>query len=332
MINFKNKKMKNKTKKLITCILFFLAMFFSGCGMEENEGGIVTPSQTTAYPDNGKSDGTGKNTENGKVSQPPEKDGYLDEINMKIIKDGVLIEDKSFGGLDEVEAVKILNEIAAEKNTEPVEPSYYKKDWLSINEGKTGYQLNVEKTLDKLFSAGKSEKIDAVFDEIEPEKTKEELESQIETVSSFETTILDKKKGRVNNLKLASKAINGTILEPGDTFSFFGTVGETSEENGYEKAPIITKDENGKPKKEDAHGGGICQISSTLYNAAEEAGFKIIERHSHSKDVGYVERGRDAAVNTGSKDLKFINTGNSAVMLKMSVDGEKVKAWVLKKK
>lgn len=140
------------------------------------------------------------------------------------------------------------------------------------------------------------------------------------TISEFSTKIIDKTPSRVRNLNRAADIINGYIVMPSNTFSFNNVVGEASEERGFEKA--ITLDRFGRKKIDD--GGGICQISSTLYNAAEKADMKVIERHSHSKSIGYVKRGRDATIDYGNKDLKFINTKTYPIQIQCDVNDNMV--------
>jgi len=127
-------------------------------------------------------------------------------------------------------------------------------------------------------------------------------ESTNKVLGGYKTRLLSKEKNRVNNIKLAAKSIDGYIVQPDEIFSFNNTVGKRVPETGYKEAKIIV---NGKTDW--GSGGGICQVSSTLYNAVQEVGFKIIERHSHSKDVYYVSPDQDATVVYGAQDFKFKN-------------------------
>ena len=138
-------------------------------------------------------------------------------------------------------------------------------------------------------------------------------------VGSFATKFNPDNTPRVANLKLAVEAISGKVLAPGDVFSYNETVGPTTEARGYQKAEIIVKGQ-----KKQGFGGGVCQVSSTLFNAAEKAGLEIIERHPHSKEVPYVARGKDAATSYGGIDLKFKNTRDYPVKVSASVMGNNV--------
>lgn len=124
-----------------------------------------------------------------------------------------------------------------------------------------------------------------------------------ETLSKY-TTIYDAgNTSRATNIAIAARTINGTIILPGETFSYNGVLGNTSKDKGYQLGGAYV---NGKVVP--AYGGGICQVSSTLYNAALYANLEIVERYNHSYSVSYVPAGRDATVSYGGKDFKFKNT------------------------
>lgn len=128
-------------------------------------------------------------------------------------------------------------------------------------------------------------------------------EKKYSKISSFTTKIYTKDSERQNNLSVACSALNGTVVKPGDTFSFTNTIGKATSSKGYEKADVFVDGE-----VEHALGGGICQVSTTLYNAVNLVSkLKVTERHSHSNDVPYIEKGKDAAVAYGSYDFKFVN-------------------------
>lgn len=125
------------------------------------------------------------------------------------------------------------------------------------------------------------------------------------TLSTFSTNILDKTPNRVDNIALTCSKINEVIVKSGQTFSFCDTVGEVSAKTGYKKADVL--DAKGKPFK--GFGGGNCQVSTTLYNAVTTIDDIVVtERHNHSKRVYYIEKNKDAAVDSSSKlDFKFNN-------------------------
>lgn len=122
-------------------------------------------------------------------------------------------------------------------------------------------------------------------------------------IAEFSTKFNLNNTPRVSNIKLASIALDQHIIQPGETFSFNEVVGPTTKERGYQISKVIVQ---GKETK--GYGGGVCQVSSTLFNTAKMAGLKIIERHPHTKEVEYIAEGKDAATSYGGVDLKFVNT------------------------
>lgn len=109
-------------------------------------------------------------------------------------------------------------------------------------------------------------------------------------------------KNRVTNISLSAKAINNVVVFPGEVFSFNKVVGQRTRDKGYKEAPVIVKGEIFE-----GIGGGICQVSSTLFNAVDRAGLHIVQRYSHSRQVPYVPPGRDATVSWHGADFKFQN-------------------------
>lgn len=128
-------------------------------------------------------------------------------------------------------------------------------------------------------------------------------------IASYSTVIKNKvDTNRQNNISLTCSSLNGTEIKPGDTFSFCDTVGKATPDRGYKEANIIV---DGVEIK--GLGGGNCQISSTLYNAVLACPeLEVVERHPHSADVPYIEKGKDAAVAYGSHDFKFKNNSSSS--------------------
>lgn len=113
------------------------------------------------------------------------------------------------------------------------------------------------------------------------------------------------------NISLAVQAINNQVVFPGEVFSFNHVVGKRTAAKGYKPAPVIVRGE-----LSEGIGGGICQVSSTLYNAVDQSGLKIIERYSHSKSVPYVPPGRDATVSWYGPDFIFKNNYNRPILIR----------------
>ncbi|MEW5921051.1 MAG: VanW family protein [Bacillota bacterium] len=130
-------------------------------------------------------------------------------------------------------------------------------------------------------------------------------------------------KNRVHNIILAAEQVNNIILKPGDVFSFNKLVGDANQERGYKEAPIIVNDQLVM-----GAGGGICQVSSTIYNAALMTGMVILERHNHGLPVAYLPPGLDATVVYDHLDLKFANQLLTHVLLHMEVEDNHLHATI----
>ncbi len=135
--------------------------------------------------------------------------------------------------------------------------------------------------------------------------------------SQFYTTYSSSNEERKNNIFLASKSLNNTFVDVGGEFSFNKTVGERTVKRGYKVAKIIF---NGNFIE--GVGGGVCQVSTTLYNAVLLAGLTITEYHPHSLAVSYVAPSFDAMVNSGSADLRFVNNTDNPIIIKTIANGE----------
>lgn len=137
----------------------------------------------------------------------------------------------------------------------------------------------------------------------------------------YSTKLIGSDKNRNTNIDLACNEIDGTIINPGETFSFWEIVKETSSEKGYKEADAF--DSHGNTIH--ALGGGICQISSTIYNAVlKEESLEVIERHPHSNYVAYVPKNKDASVNYGTADFKFKNNSDVPIKIYTRLEDKKV--------
>lgn len=149
-------------------------------------------------------------------------------------------------------------------------------------------------------------------------KVDSELLSDIKNIriGRYITSFNPRNKKRSVNIKLAVEAINNHVVFPGETFSFNKVVGKRTSEKGYEKAKVIVRGEYA----EDI-GGGICQVSSTLFNAVDSAGLKIVQRFSHSRHVPYIPPGRDATVSWYGPDFEFKNMYNQPILIQARTVG-----------
>lgn len=174
-----------------------------------------------------------------------------------------------------------------------------------------GQALDQEKLTKDILEALKKKDFDArltaSMNKVEPEFSEETAKEKYKTISSFTTKTTSNSK-RNTNVKLSAEAINGTVLQPGEEFSFNETVGQRTEAKGYKGAAAYN---NGEVVEE--IGGGVCQTSSTLYNAVLKAGLKTTKRQSHTYEPSYVTPGTDATVSWNGPDYRFVNNSSAAI-------------------
>lgn len=150
----------------------------------------------------------------------------------------------------------------------------------------------------------------------------------LQLISTSETPLYEKNTDRVNNIKLAAGSINNIIIVPGQEFSFNKIVGERTKAKGYREAPIFVKTSKGTQRGMGI-GGGVCQVSSTVYKSAKNANLEILERHAHSKKVFYTQIGDDATVAYPSTDLRFRNNKKNDIVIKVEVLENKIRVDIL---
>lgn len=155
---------------------------------------------------------------------------------------------------------------------------------------------------------------------------KNDMPAKEKEIASFTTKIYTKDSDRQNNLSIACSTLNNTTIANGKTFSFSKTVGKATSSKGYKKADVFR---NGDVIE--ALGGGLCQVSTTLYNAVLKIPeLKVTERHPHSNKVPYIKSGKDAAVSFGAQDFKFINNTGNTIKIKASNTKNNVTVKILK--
>ena len=207
---------------------------------------------------------------------------------------------------------------------------------ISVNEGKNDLdnqstESNIENSEPNSDKTNESENVEINADNSTSSENKSDnkeasKQSKETEIASFTTKIYSKDKGRQKNLTLACSALNDTTVENGKTFSFSRTVGKATSSKGYKKADVF---KNGDVIE--ALGGGLCQVSTTLYNAILKVpNAKVTERHSHSNKVPYIKSGKDAAVSYGTYDFKFVNNTGSPLKIKASNTPNNVTIKILK--
>ena len=209
-----------------------------------------------------------------------------------------------------------IDKIYSEVRCEPKD-AYYETDPFKIYKEEDGvdFAISVDEAKEKISSEDKTEY--RIPLKLTPaKKTINDIGTEAfpYKISEFPTRYDATNTNRSQNLSLATGKINGTVLMPGETFSFNQVVGKRTIDAGYKDAKIY---ENGKVV--DGLAGGICQVSSTLYNAVLLANLEIVERTNHSFTTSYVKAGRDATVVYGVKDFQFKNNRNYPIKIEGSV-------------
>lgn len=182
--------------------------------------------------------------------------------------------------------------------------------------GSQGINVKVEESVETIesFFAALWKEADAtivlVTEVEEPRGSEEELSKVKDVLGAFTTNFSSGMVARTKNIKRGTEIINGTVLYPGDEFSVTGVCAPYTKENGYEMAGAF---ENGQHVQ--SYGGGMCQVSTTLYNAVIRAELEITERFAHSMTVAYVDQSADAAIAGTWKDLKFVNNTEAPVYI-----------------
>ena len=178
---------------------------------------------------------------------------------------------------------------------------------------------NMYKEITELLDDGvKKKEVRFVPEKIIAEVTKTELMNSFGLISAY-TTQTTKNNNRNTNIQLSAQAINGKTVLPGEIFSFNGATGERTAARGYREAPAIT---GGQSK--DEVGGGVCQTSSTLFNAVARADLEIIERNPHAWPSHYIDKGLDATVNWPGLDFKFRNNTDQPIFIVAGYKNRKV--------
>lgn len=193
---------------------------------------------------------------------------------------------------------------------------------ISIEKEEEGRAVNLDTLDQKLKEAinGDINSTNSVTIELEktkPKVTKEELSQIKGVIGSFSSSYGTSAAGRSTNIEIATKAINGTIIMPGEIFSFNDVVGDRSVARGYQEAGTYVGN-----KVEPGIGGGICQVSTAIYRAAMRANLRSVERTNHSMAVGYSKPGLDATVAYGYLDYKFKNTYDFPIYIQGTTAGK----------
>lgn len=224
---------------------------------------------------------------------------------------------------DKVKMEEELKKIEQEFNIKVQESQLTRKGGrFIITDEKDGYDMDVPKTMEKVIALVESKKggsIEPVIVVTKPKITRAANEKVTNLIGSFTTEYTAYAKDRNENIRVGCANINGSVIAPNDVFSANAGLGPQTYANGYKDAGVYV---NGKV--EQGVGGGVCQVTSTLYNAAILAELDIVERSAHSMTVGYVPLGRDAAVAGNYKDLKIKNNTGYPIYIEAYCGGGKL--------
>jgi vancomycin resistance protein YoaR len=216
-------------------------------------------------------------------------------------------------GWDSGAITKVLTPLAAEIESAPQNAAVTVQNGQVVitRESRHGRTLNIMATAARIRTAlgTGSNEVAAIVRVTEPDFTSEEARSLAAPLGRF-TTKVPGSENRVHNVTLAAGYVSGTILAPGEVFSYNKVVGRRTEARGFREAPVLIDNELVL-----GDGGGVCQVSSTLFNVAVLADFQVTARANHSRPVAYLPLGRDATVSYGSHDLQFKNTTRHHVLL-----------------
>ena len=249
---------------------------------------------------------------------------WLDRVERKFygVKPGVYIEENRVGGFLPEELEVVLDELVIKHREMPVNPYLDRKTGEIIPE-KYGIEVDVAATYRAVFGATPDTRVKLITREVPPVHTAKELEPITKQIGFFHTWFYGSWH-RHENIVLALRSINNQIIWAGDTFSFNDTVGPRTPERGYRPAPVLGGDGIG-------FGGGVCQVSTTLYNAVVAAGLQVVERYPHSSAVPYVAPGKDATVVFGAQDFRFKNNTNYPVIIKAGISRGKIAVYIMGK-
>lgn len=203
--------------------------------------------------------------------------------------------------------------------TAPADATYVVEDGvIKITDEVLGVSVSEEEVKEKIPALKNGETITLKIIAVSPEVTKKSLYNQLfsHTLGSHTSKYSASNKNRTANVTLAAKLIHGIVLAPGETFSYNKALGPRTVQRGFKEAPVYSNGESVT-----GIGGGICQVSSTLYSAVLYADLEVVERKNHSMTVDYMPKGQDATVSYGSIDFKFRNNTKNPIKINATASG-----------
>lgn len=245
---------------------------------------------------------------------------YVDSINVRLNKMEV---DLGFG-YEKENIIRFIENISKEIDKDPVDATIRLiSGKFQIEDEIQGSKLNKERAVAMITSAIDSKSIatiDLPVEEIKAQIERADLANITDKLGEFSTSFNSGNQSRTYNIKLATKSVTDVLVKPGETFSLNKTIGPRLAKFGYKTAKVIINNE-----LVDGIGGGICQVSTTLYNAALLSNLKIVERKNHSLPSDYISLGRDATISGDYIDMKFINNTKYPLYIYGEVKGNQVR-------
>lgn len=192
--------------------------------------------------------------------------------------------------------------------------------------GRTVSKEEIEDNIEKLANG---DSITIKIATVEPKITEKSIKTDLfgYALGSYSSSYATSSANRASNVELAARRIDALVLMPGEEFSYNKAVGNRTAANGFKEAPVYANGET-----VEGMGGGICQVSSTLYSAALYADLEITARRNHSMTVSYVPKGQDATVSYGSIDFKFKNNTKNSIMISATTGGKRLNISILSAK
>lgn len=355
ILNKKSVCLQNRIRKLIPIVCLLMMVLFSACNEDDvPSSSVPEPVDTTKFVSGtvlGGENISGKNiAEAVEIGRNLIEEKLKElEISVKFVDDTVLLKGSDFAYKEVLELTlpklletgkageydlsyvldlsaegkqKIYNAAAGSytKGADATVTGYDAETGeFTFSEGTTGKRADINKTLKnikQLLFQKTGGALQAEFTESSAGLTAAKLKEQFQLISSFSTVSSNTENGN-HNMALSMSNVNGTILEPGEVFSFNGIVGDsTTAATGFKIANGISGG-----VLVGMYGGGICQSSSTIYGAALRAGMEIVMRECHSMESTYVPTGLDATVDYGNIDFQFRNNMETPIYIKGWMDG-----------
>ena len=242
---------------------------------------------------------------------------------ISVKRDGVVIPLETHYDRDKINI--IVENIAEEINIDMVDAQFnFNSGNIKVSDDVIGKKVKEEELIELINKNIENlNPIEIPIEKIMPNRTREQLSRINGIIGEFSSSFKGSSKGRIENIRLSSKALSKGVIMPGDTVSFNELTGPRSKSAGYQEANVIIKGEFVSDT-----GGGVCQTSTTLYNALLRADLSIIQRSPHSIPIKYVPLGQDAAVAYGVLDLKFRNDFDFPVYIDSKIIGDRVHIYI----